>query len=362
MSNRTNRGVPLCAPIIVACVASALAATAIGQEDAPPPAPTDPALEAMQGEAKRLAPLVETSAGRELLAAVSALPPAEPTTVYYRPGGGYLAEAMTAAEHEALDEAARAELRAVPVDTERYYNTFYGSPLASVRVFDLAARHGAMDSFDGRRVLDFGFGSIGQLRLLAANGADVVGAEVMPLLRALYADEGADEGAGEPFAGPAGRTGRVTLVFGRWPAEPTVIEAVGTGFDLFVSKNTIKRGYVAPPVEVDPKQRMDFGVEPTAFLERLLAAMKPGGLVVFYNLGGRPPAEGEAYNPPTDIASPWSKTEYEDIGFEVLALDTDDSTVARRYAHALGWDADGRGMVLERDLFASYTVLRRPAK
>jgi hypothetical protein len=343
-------------PVLIAVLLGADAPPPTSGEEADAPKPIDPALAKLRSEAERLEPLVETPAARALLAAVVALPPAEATTIYYRPGGGYLSEAWTKAEHDALEEADRGGLKAVEVDTERYYQTFYGSPLASVRTFDLAARYGGLSTWDGRRVLDFGFGSVGQLRLLAACGADAVGTEVMPMLRAIYAHEGADG----PLEGPGGQQGRVTMAFGRWPAEKDVTEKVGTGFDLFVSKNTIKRGYVAPPVEVDPRQRLDFGVEPDEFLRRLLAAMRPGGLVVFYNLGGRPPGEGEPYNPPTDIASPWSKEAYEALGFEVLAIDVDDSTAARQYAHALGWDADGRGMVLERDLFASYTVLRRP--
>jgi len=49
-------------------------------------------------------------------------------------------------------------------------------------------------SVDGKRILDFGYGTVGHLRLLASLGADMVGVEVDPLLRALYSAPG-DQGA-----------------------------------------------------------------------------------------------------------------------------------------------------------------------
>ncbi|MHC5114076.1 MAG: methyltransferase domain-containing protein [Planctomycetota bacterium] len=303
---------------------------------------TDDALIQLALESELLRPLVRTDAARALLDAVPELPAATPTTVYYRPGGGYLAPAFTRAEYEALDADEQSGLREVAVDTERYYSTFYGSPLVSVRAFDLAAQHG-IESYDGRRVLDFGFGSIGQLRLLAACGADVTGTEVMPLLKAIYAAER------EP-----------RMVFGRWPAEDDVVRRVGRGYDLFVSKNTIKRGYVNPVEEVDPKQRLDFGVEQGVFLDRLHDLLNPGGLALIYNIGGAPRRPDGSYNPAADIASPWPVETYERHGFQVVAIDVDDSETIRAYARALGWDKGDNPMDLENALFARFTLLRRP--
>jgi hypothetical protein len=315
------------------------AATGLAMQDS---TPLDPVLEELVLQAEALEPLVESDAARALLAAVKRLPPAEPTRIY-RAAGGYLAPAYTRAEYEALDESERDNLQEVSVDTRLWYHTFYGSPLASLRAYDLAARHG-LDSFANKRVLDFGFGSIGQLQLLTTCGADVVGAEVMPALRALY----------DPVTR---KDAHPKLVFGRWPADKTVIDAVGSGFDLFISKNTIKRGYINPPVEVDPGYLLDFGVEQQMFLERLHAVLRPGGIAMFYNLGGKPAGEGEAYRPPTDIASPWSRATYAAAGFEVLVLDQDDTEAARAYGFALGWEDS---MDLATSLFANVTVLRRP--
>ncbi len=314
--------------------------------------PLDPALAKLRAQAETLAGMVQTDAARALLDAVPLLPTARPTSVFSRPGGGYLSEAFSRAEYDALDEAERAELRELAVDTERYYETFYGTPLASVHAFDIVAGHG-FDSFAGKRICDFGFGSVGQLRLLAANGAKVVGAEVMPLLRAIYS---APDAQG-PF-GPAG--GEVSMVFDHWPAGEAAVEAVGFSLDLFISKNTIKRGFIAPPVEVPAHRSLDLGVPNEVFLEELFAALAPGGFALFYNLGGAPAAEGMPYNPSTDIASPWSREEYESFGFEVVAIDVDDSAAARDWGRALGWADPPGSMDLENGLFGNYTLLKKP--
>ena len=57
------------------------------------------------------------------------------------------------------------------VDEALYYDARNGSPLAYARPIDLLE----MDLVKGRKILDFGFGAVGQLRLLAGLGADVVG-------------------------------------------------------------------------------------------------------------------------------------------------------------------------------------------
>jgi hypothetical protein len=73
-----------------------------------------------------------------------------------------------------------------------YYNTRYGSPLAYLRPIELLAAHGVKD-LDGVHLMDFGYGTVGHLRLLATLGAEVVGVEVDPMLRALYSQPG-DQG------------------------------------------------------------------------------------------------------------------------------------------------------------------------
>ncbi len=304
-------------------------------------------------EADNLEPLIETQAVQELLRAVPLLEAIEPTMIYHRPGGGYLSEAFTRKEYAALSEKRREGLSEMKVDSQRFYSTFYGSPLASMRAFDLAAMNG-FSSYDGLRILDFGFGSIGQLELLASCGAVAAGTEVMPLLRAMYS-----EASGPRSEGFRDREGSIVMVFDRWPSGETKALAGGP-FDLFISKNTLKRGYVNPPIEVPAKDRMDLGVSAAQFLREIFDSLNPGGLALIYNLGGKPAKQGEAYRPATDIHCPWSKEDFEETGFEVVALDKDDSEMAREFGHTLGWDKGASGMDLDADLYALFTLVRRP--
>lgn len=329
------------APLLAGLAGLAGLASPVAPQEAKP----DAYLLELAEEAERLEPLIETDAVLELLAAVPRLEPVDPPWVMYsRPGKGYLSDAFTADERAAMDREARRELRPMPVDTRRFYTTFYGSPLAALRPLDLAAAR-AFESYEGKRVLDFGFGSVGQLRLLAHAGAEAVGTEVMPLLRVMYGDAAGDG---------------VTLVFDRWPATEAAREAVGGGFDLFVSKNTLKKGFLHPRVAVDPKLLMDLGVPDGAFLDAVHACLKPGGLALIYNLGTTPAEDDADYHPSTDIACPWPAAILERHGFEVLAHDADDSEPARELGRVLQWETGPRPMDLENGLFARYTLLRRP--
>ena len=71
------------------------------------------------------------------------------------------------------------------------------------------------------------------------------------------------------------------------------------------------------------------------------------------------PPPTDPYRPPTDIASPWPRSTFEELGFEVLALDQDETDMARAYGQAMGW---AESMDLDSSLFATLTVLRRPAE
>ena len=82
--------------------------------------------------------------------------------------------------------------------------------------------------------------------------------------------------------------------------------------------------------------------------------LKPGGYFFIYNLA---PAQGKPYLPMADGRCPWSRELLQAAGFEVLAYDADDSTRARQMGHLLEWDSDGDD--LKKNLFATYTLLRR---
>src|SRR5690606_11718380 len=99
----------------------------------------------------------------------------EPRTISRDDAGHW----YSAAEAAALPADEQAPLRSLPVDEERYYSTKYGSPLAYARALDVAAAADpALTSLAGKRVLDYGYGTIGHLRLMASLGAHAVGVDV----------------------------------------------------------------------------------------------------------------------------------------------------------------------------------------
>jgi hypothetical protein len=311
----------------------------------------DEGLRSLHDEAARLRTIVETDAVRAWLDEVASLTPVETRTIHYM--GGEEPAAYTSDQFEALDEAAREGFRPIEFTTERYYSTFYGSALAYARALDVAAQAG-IDSWDGKRVCDMGYGQITQLRMLAACGTEAVGIEVQPILDKLYSFEG-DQGE---FTGVGGKTGSVRLVHGYWPAGEGVASEVGGGFDLFMSRNTLKRGYVNPLFDVPERQRVKLGVSDEAFLAALHDALKPGGLAMIYNIGLGEAGTGESYVGMNDIHDPFARETWEAAGFEVVVYDKEDSGAARAVGRALQWDQGEQPMDLEQ-LYGRYTIARR---
>jgi hypothetical protein len=234
------------------------------------------------------------------------------------------------------------------VDEEYYYTTRYGTPLAYVRPLELLARSGFVD-VRGRRILDFGYGGIGQLMMLASLGADVVGVDVDPLLRAMYAERDGRFGDGQ-----------LHTVDGRWPADAAVRAAVGTRYDLIVSKNVLKRGYIHPSQPVDERKTIKLGVDDETFLRTAFDALVPRGRLLIYNLAPAPAPAGKPYIPWADGRSPFSREQLEHAGFRVVAFEIDDTGAARAMAHALHWDRGPDAMNLANDLFAQYTLVEKP--
>jgi SAM-dependent methyltransferase len=352
-------------------LALALTSVAAAQDQAPPrPAPPTPpaaapakpaspspreTLEQIRADAAALEPLVKSDLAREFLAETAALPPIEPRTLYVRMKPR---EVYTAAQAAEMTEQERASLKRLDFDTRRYYETFYGSPLAYARVVDLAAGAG-LAKWQGMHVLDYGYGNIGHLRLMAGLGADVMGVDVDPIIATLYRESG-DTGLIQGTS----HTGRLALVNGVWP-KPETIADVAAGYDIITSKNTLKNGYVNPPAAGEGKPApftLDLGGTPEAFIQANFEALKPGGFWIIYNLGPGPAKEGEPFKAMADIRCPFPRGALENAGFMVLAYDQDDTEQARAIARSLGWDKgpDGKaGMDVDHDLFASYTLMRR---
>ncbi|MCC6652805.1 MAG: hypothetical protein IT348_16755 [Candidatus Eisenbacteria bacterium] len=297
-------------------------------------------------QARALQPLTRTVVARDFLAQVPQLPRITPRTVYR---DSARTRAWSAREAAALPDSVRARLVPRELDERFYYDTRYGSPLAYVRTLEILGERG-LRGVRGKRIADFGCGMLGHLRLLAESGAQTVGIDVDPLLPALYSEPG-DRGV-------VG-SGTVQLATGQWPADERVVREVGEGLDLFVSKNTLKNGYLHPAEPVDARMLVHLGVSDSAFVAALARGVRRGGMVMIYNLCPAPAAPGKPYIPWADGRCPFPRAMWEAAGFRVLEFDRDDGPAARAMGHALGWDAGANGMKLESDLFATYSLFVR---
>jgi SAM-dependent methyltransferase len=232
------------------------------------------------------------------------------------------------------------------IDEDYYYTTRYGSPLAYARPLELL---GPGFTLAGKRVLDFGYGSIGQLLMEASLGADATGVDVDPLLQAMYRERNGGFGAGQ-----------VRVLTGTLPALKASLGE--RRFDLIIAKNVLKRGYIHPSQPVSDKERIDLGCDDQTFLAIVHELLSPGGVFLIYNLSPAPAPPGHKYIPWADGRSPFSRELLEKSGFTVEAFEIDDTQAARRMARALGWDRGPDKMDLEHDLFGQWTLARKPLR
>jgi hypothetical protein len=282
-------------------------------------------LAGLRRDARAMRPLVSSPLARSFVDAVQSLPPIAPRVVRWTNAAG--------------------EPKERRVDEEYYYTTRYGTPLAYARAYDLLAAHG-LDGVSGRRIVDFGYGNVGQLLMLASLGADAAGVDVDPLLPAMYAERNG------PFAG-----GKVRTLSGKL----TGLRAeLGDGYTLFIAKNTLKRGYVHPSQPVTDKERIDLGADDETFVRTVFDLLAPGGFFLIYNLAPAPAPPGKKYIPWADGRSPFPRALYEQVGFRVIAFEVDDTAFARTMGHALGWDRGPEAMDLSRDLFGQWTLVQKP--
>lgn len=302
---------------------------------------------AIARDADRALPLLGSEPARAFARAAAHLPPVRPRTLHRDPA---TRETLDDAGYAALPPAARARFRTVRADEDYFYQGRYGTPLAYGRALDLLAAHGARLG-PGVRLLDFGYGAIGQLRALALLGVAATGVDVDPGLPVLYRGQG----------GPLGdRGGSVRLIDGRWPADAAVATEVGGGYQIIIAKNTLKRGYIHPERPADPRQLIDLGVDDAGFLAATTAALAPGGLFLIYNICPRPSPPDRPFVPWSDGRSPFARADFARAGLAVIAFDVDDAAPMREMARAFGWDRGAEAMDLENDLSVLYTLAQRP--
>ncbi len=302
-------------------------------------------------EAKALRPLAKSPLGQAFLDAALAAPAYAPRTIYRKPK---TRSYLSAADYVKLDAEARKAWEATPVAEATYQGLYYGTPLAYLPALELwAAKGGPAGDLRGKKILDFGHGGIGHLRLLAELGAEVVGVDIDDLQSILYTAAAGD-------LGPVGkRGGSVRLVHGKFPADPGIATAVGTGYDLFLSKNTLKNGYLHPAQPVDPRVRVDVGADDPTFLRAMRATLKPGGHAVIFNLTTALTPPGPKYSPQTDGRCPFSAADLRAAEFETILRDDNQDAPVRALGKALGWFGAQTGIKAETDLFALATILRK---
>lgn len=346
-SKRSLRDVALILPVLIAIFA--MVSPLLAQEDT-----TIAATEQMRNDAIAMMPLVKSDFAKVFLQSMMELPAIEGKRIIYR--NRETRGAMTEAEFAAsgLDTTSGFVRREYGEDF--YYFTGYGTPVAVVRAYDLLGQAG-LKSADGLKLVDFGFGSIGQLRGLASLGADATGIEVEAVFKSLYSQPSDTGTIARCKVAGKGKPGHLRAFYGFFPTDSLITAQLGSGFDVFFSKNTLKNGYIHPEREVDPKMLVHLGVDDSTYVKRVYDLLKPGGYFMIYNLHPKYTGpEAEKYIPWSDGRSPFKKELFEQIGFEVLAFDIVDTPAAHEMAKAFGWDKD---MDLANDLFAMYTLARK---
>lgn len=321
------------------------------------PAPKDGAtvVKQLAAEAGKIAPLMESDLARAFLAETPNLPAVATRTVY-RDRDANLA--LSADAWKQVSAEAQAKFKPRECSPEFFYYTGYGSPLVYARVVDLMGKHGVA-SLKGTRVLDFGYGTLGHLRLMAQNGAEAHGVEIEPIFEALYSLEDRTV---------AGKTPSVFLHTGQWPAHKGLAAQVAEkgAFDVITSKNTLKKGYIHPEPPagktVDERQLVKLGVDDAVFLATVRESLKPGGLFIIYNIcPAQTPADDatKPYLPHADGRSPFTREQYEAAGLEVIAFDQDDQAWTLKCWQALGYDGGKPAEQAVKETFCLYTVVRR---
>lgn len=294
-------------------------------------------LQELTEEKVRLQPLVTSKLGTEFLDKVETLNPNPYIPELYM--DKVERKIVKDLKSNAIDTS---RYQKINVDSRYYYYTRYGTPLAFVSALEALGRR--LKSPKRLNILDYGFGTIGHLKLLSLNGHKVTGIEANTFLEALYEDE-------------YSKNDNMELFFGIFPKDDHFKEKLTPeSYDVFISKNTLKKGYVNPEFEFDKKYLINIGRSEEEYLNAVFNLLKDDGYFLIYNLHGKLVLEKDAYKPMLDGRSPFTKEQFKNAGFSVIEYNQDDTEFIRKMGKALGWEAS---MNFDKDLFATYTLVKK---
>ncbi len=326
----------------------------------PTPAPAPTITQQLVSQSAALKPLVKSPMATNFLDAVRILPQPQPRTIYRTKDRS---KAINANDYSKLSPEQKAEYAPRECSPDFYYFTGYGSPLVYARVLDVLApvlpkRPEAM--LGALKLLDFGYGTIGHLKLLAACGADARGVDVEPMFAALYSEPGDIGLDTSHFRSQNESVGSVEIFTGRWPAEPALVTAIGGSYDIISSKNTLKAGYIHPTRPVDERFLVKLGVTDEEFLVATFKSLNSGGTFIIYNICPAQAPLDKPYLPHADGKSPFTQDQFIAAGFKILAFDVDDQAAILDYWLALGYNEGKSREETAKDIFAWYTIVRKP--
>jgi len=288
----------------------------------------------LQRLARALQAAVRSDLATDFLNATSALPWIQPRKLYQDPDSKDL---YPSSQIASISADRRWKLVSRSFDEHDCYEGRYGMPLSYAVFMDALSDFGVR-SLSGKRVLDLGFASILPLRLMACLGASVTGLETDKLVSALYAFDG-DSG---PVRTVRGRTidrsheGSIALKRGRLGVDWTPQSAA---FDLILSRNTLKQGYVHPRPEHAHEPNVKLKLTDEAFLASVRGALASGGLFAIYNTFD--PSDS---GPGADGRCPFTREQLTLSHLEVLGHDQSDDQRALSFfaaADAAGPDLAG---------------------